>query len=187
MVTAPALREDVNEGRAAEIGEEIQKSHAIEPTGIFFEKVARQDPNDSQSPKIGLGRFHAEIWILSWFGIDFTRCSKAQLVATRFFFDALFPFLILFLVSFMTRPVPKEHLDRFFAKLHTPVQKTEAEEKKALAAAYKNPGQFEKDKIFKGTGWEILKPGKRDYIGFGGSWLLVGVILFLLWLITVLK
>jgi len=152
-----------------------------------FERVARRNPDDPDSPKIGLGRFHAEIWMVSWLGIDFTRFSKAQLVATRFFFDALFPFLILFIVTFITKPVPREYLDRFFAKMHTPVQKTEAEEKKALEEAYKNPGRFEKDKLFKGSGWEILKPGRRDFIGFGGSWLLVGVILFLLWLLTTLK
>lgn len=133
---------------------------------------------------MGLGRFHAEIWLLSSFGFDFTGCSKAQLVAVRFFFDAIFPFFLLFLFSFVTRPIPKVDLDRFFAKLHTPVQPTPREEKRALEESYRNPERFRKDKLFPGSGWEIMKPTRIDLLGFGGSWVLVGVIIFLLWIMV---
>ena len=186
-VTVSALRDDVEKGRAEFIGQSIKKEHTIEAVGVFFENVARTDPADPDSPKKGLGRFHAEIWVLSWLGIDFTSCTKAQLVAIRFFFDALFPFLFLFLVSFVTKPAPKPHLDRFFARLHTPVQKTPEEERSALEDSYRNPGKFEKDKLFPGSNWEILKPTKTDYLGFGGSWILVGVIIVLLWVMTSIK
>jgi solute:Na+ symporter, SSS family len=186
-ITTGALREDVENGLAEHIGQSIEKLHIIEPTGIFFEHVARVDPSDPMSPKIGIGRFQAEIWVLSWFGIDFSGFKKSQLVATRFFFDAIFPFILLFLISFVTKPVEKTHLDGFFAKMHTPVQKTDEEEEKALAESYKNPGKFSKDKLFPRSNWEIMKPGKWDYIGFGGSWILVGVIIFLLWVMTSIK
>ena len=186
-VTVNALREDVDKGRAEYISQPLQREHTIEPVGIFFENVARTDPADPDSPKVGLGRFHAEIWVLSWFGVDFTRWTKAQLVAIRFLFDALFPFLFLFLISFLTKPVPQSHLDRFFARLHTPVQKTPEEEKKALEDSYRNPGKFEKDKLFPGSNWEIMRPTKTDFLGFGGSWILVGVIILLLWIMTSIK
>ena len=127
------------------------------------------------------------MWVLSWFGIDFTPLKKAQLVAVRFLFDALFPFLLLFGFSFLTRPAPKSHLDRFFGKMHTPVQRTQEEENRALEEAYKNPEKFEKEKLFPGSKWEILKPTRLDFLGFGGSWVLVGVIIFLLWLMTSIK
>ncbi len=187
MITTRALTSDVEAGRAESVGQPIKKQHIVEPSGVFFEKVARIDPSDAASPKVGLGRFQAEIWVLSWFGIDFSDFKKSQLVAIRFLFDALFPFLLLFLFSFLTRPVPKPHLDRFFARMHTPVQKTEEEERKALEDSYNNPGKFEKNKLFPGSNWEILKPTKTDFLGFGGSWLLVGVILFLLWLMVSIK
>jgi len=187
IVTVSALKEDVEKARAEHIGQPIQREHTIEPAGIFFEQVARIDPDDPSSPQEGLGRFHAEIWVLSWFGIDFSHCTKAQLVAIRFLFDALFPFLLLFLFSFVTRPVPKPHLDRFFATLHTPVQKTPEEEKATLEDSYRNPGKFEKEKLFPGSNWEILKPNRTDFLGFGGSWVLVGVIILLLWLMTSIK
>jgi len=183
-IKTAALSEDVAAGRAEFPGQTIQKEHNIEPVGIFFENIGRVDPMDPDSASIGLGRFHAEIWVLSWFGIDFSNFKKAELVATRFFFDALFPFVLLFLISFLTRPEPKPHLDRFFAKLHTPVQKTPEEEEQALESAYRDPQKYDKLRLFPGSNWELLKPTKLDALGFGGSWLLVGAIIFLLWVMT---
>ncbi len=183
-ITTGALTEDVEAGRAERVGQNIEKRHLIEGTGVFFDKVVRVDPADPRSAKVGQGRFHAEIWVLSWLGIDFTRCTKAQLVATRFFFDALFPFVLLFLLSLVTRPVGRKTLDAFFGKMHTPVQATPEEEEAALVHAARHPEIFEEKKLFPGTNWEILKPGWKDAIGFGGSWVIVGVVIVLLWAIA---
>ncbi len=184
QVTTKALTEDVESGGAEFIGQSIEKQHVIAPTGIFFDKIARINPADPSSPKVGLGRFHAEIWVLSWFGPDFSKMKKSQLVAVRFFFDAIFPFVLLFLLSFITKPLSKKHLDRFFAKMHTPVQKNQNEEEKVLEEAYRNPDKYRHQKLFPESQWEILKPTKMDALGFGGSWILVGIIIFLLWLMT---
>ncbi len=184
IVETKALTEDVEYGQAAFIGQSIEKQHVIAPTGIFFDEIARTNPADPDSPKVGLGRFHAEIWILSWFGPDFSKLKKSQLVAIRFLFDAFFPFVLLFLLSFITKPLPKKHMDRFYAKMHTPVQKNQEEEDKALEAAYRNPDKYRHQKLFPKSQWEILKPTKMDALGFGGSWVLVGIIIFLLWLMT---
>jgi SSS family solute:Na+ symporter len=182
-----ATAEDVAAGRAAKVGERISKNQIEEASAVFFEQVARRDPADPKSPKIGLGRFNAEVWVLSWLGIDFTRFSKAQLSAARFFFDALFPFIALFLFSFFTRPLAKDDLDRFFASLRTPVQPTAEMERQALADAVRDFEKYEKEKIWPRSNWEIYKPGWQDVLGFGGSWLLVGVIIFLLWLMVNLR
>jgi SSS family solute:Na+ symporter len=160
QVTTKALTKDVEAGRAEFIGQSIEKQHIIAPTGIFFDEIARTNPADRDSPKVGLGRFHAEIWVLSWFGPDFSKMKKSQLVAIRFFFDALFPFVLLFLLSFITKPLSKKHLDRFFAKMHTPVQKNQDEEDMALEAAYKNPDKYRHQKLFPKSQWEILNPQK---------------------------
>ncbi len=183
-ITVPAVREDVDAGRAAAVGEIIRKDHTSPPEGVFFEKVVRVDPGDPASAKIGLGRFHAEIWVLSWLGIDFTGCSKAQLSAARFAFDALFPFLLLFLFSAFSKPVPKTDLDRFFAKVHTPVQPTPEAEAAALRRAVERYEEIEARKLKPGSNWEIMKPRLVDVLGFAGCWALVGVIVFLLWLMV---
>jgi SSS family solute:Na+ symporter len=180
-VVTGALQEDVEEGRAQEVGETIRKTHRMEATGIFFENVVRTDPDDPESPREGRGRFHAEIWVLSWLGIDFSGWSKAQLVATRFFFDALFPFVLLFLISPFTRQADKARLDRFYGKLHTPVRPTPEEDEAAVEHAAQHPDDFESKKIWSRSNWEIMKPGWIDVLGFGGSWVLVLLVLALLW------
>ncbi|MGB2907617.1 MAG: sodium:solute symporter family protein [Candidatus Aminicenantaceae bacterium] len=186
-IRTAALTEDVEEGRAETIGQTIEKPHVIEPAGVFFESVARIDPDDPGSAKIGIGRFHAEIWVLSWVGIDFSHFQKSQLVAARFFFDALFPFVLLFLLSYLTKPVSVGAVDRFFAKLHTPVQKTPEEERRALEAAYADPRMYDQQKMFPRSNWELLKWKKLDYVGFFGSWVLVGIIILLLWIMTTIR
>jgi SSS family solute:Na+ symporter len=184
-ITTKAVLEDVEAGRAAAVGEVIRKEHASPPEGIFYEKVARIDPKDPDSPKVGIGRFQAELWVLSWAGIDFAGFSKAQLSAVRFGFDALFPFLLLFLLSAFTRPAPKADLDRFFARVHTPVQPTPEEEERALRRAVENyDEEVERRKLKPGSNWEIMQPKLVDILGFAGCWLLVGVIIVLLWLMV---
>jgi SSS family solute:Na+ symporter len=184
-IMTKAVLEDVEAGRAAAVGEVIRKEHASPPEGIFYEKVARIDPKDPDSPKVGIGRFQAELWVLSWAGIDFAGFSKAQLSAVRFGFDALFPFLLLFLLSAFTRPAPKADLDRFFARVHTPVQPTPEEEERALRRAVENyDEEVERRKLKPGSNWEIMQPKLVDILGFAGCWLLVGVIIVLLWLMV---
>jgi hypothetical protein len=68
--------------------------------------------------------------------------------------------------------------------MYTPVQPTPEEDKAALEAAYADPSIYDKRKLWAKYGWEMLKPKKIDYIGFFGSWLLVGMIIFLLWLVV---
>lgn len=184
VITTGALVEDVDAGLAANIGDSIQKTVRSEPVGVFFESIVREDPADPYSRQLGHGRFHAEAWILSSLGIDFTRCSKAQLVATRFFFDAGLPFVLLIIGSFMSPGVRKDALDRFYGKLHTPVGPTPETDRAAVDHAAEHPEMFEQQKILPGSNWEILKPGWIDVIGFGGSWVLVGGILVLLWLLA---
>ncbi len=187
VLRTEALQDDVEAGRAKSVGEIISREHVVEPAAIFYEKVARIRPEDIDSPKIGIGRFEAEIWVLSWLGVDFTRFSKAQLVATRFFFDALFPFVLLFGLSFLTRPASKVDLDNFFGKMHTPVQSTLEQDQSAVEEAMAHPEKWERKKLRRNSKWEIMKPQKADILGFAGTWLLVGVIIFLLWLMVTIR
>lgn len=187
IIEFDASQDDVDQGKAEFAGQRRSRIHHTPPVGIFFDNVARANPEDPDSPKMGIGRFNAELWVLSWIGFNFTHWTKAQLVAARFFFAAGFPFLLLFILSWITRPVEKTHLDRFFAKIHTPVQKTPEEEKAALELAARSPERFDKDKIWPRSSWEIMKPKKMDWIGFGGSWILVGIVILLLWIMVSIK
>ncbi len=178
---SPASADDVEKGRAENIGDSIIKEVNVAPRGIFFQTVARVNPEDPNSPLIGIGRFEAEIWVLSWLGIDFTTWKKSQLVAARFFMSAIFPFIILILVSWVTPPADKKHLNYFFGKIYTPIDPDPEREAAAIARVTEKPELVAHLKLFPNSNWEIGKPSKMDYIGFGGSWLVVGLVVLLLW------
>ncbi len=186
-IKTAALQEDVDNGLAAFIGQEIEKEHLVLPVGIFFDQVVPLNPDVPGSQKVGQGRFQAELWVASLVGVNFENWSKAQLVAFRFFFSAIFPFILLFLISAITKPVPEEVCNRFFSKMHTPVQKSLREEDEQLELSYANPDRYKHRKIWPNSNWELMKPARIDYIGFFGSWVLVGVIIFLLWLVVSIK
>jgi SSS family solute:Na+ symporter len=187
LVTISATSDDVVRGRAAAVGQRREERREMPPVAVFFDRVARVDPASADSPKVGLGRFNAEIWVLALLGADFSHFSKPGLLATRFFFDALFPFVLLIGLSYVTAPAPRRLLDRFFVRLHTPVQPTSDAEQAELEAGYANPDRWEPDKLFPGTHWEILKPAASDYVGFFGTCGLVGVVIALLWLMVTLQ
>ena len=67
------------------------------------------------------------------------------------------------------------------------MQPSPGEEAAALARARANPGQFEKDKLFPGTQWEIMKPAASDFVGFFGTCGLVGIVVALLWLMVTVR
>ena len=183
-IVTGALEEDVEAGHAETVGQSIEKAHYTEPAAVFFDHVVRTDPSDPASPKVGQGRFCAEVWMLSWLGLDVRSWNKAQLVTARCLFDALFPFVLLVGISYVTPRNDRGHLDRFYGKLHTPVQPTPDADRAAVEHAGRHPETYEDQKLWSGSNWEILKPSRIDWIGFGGSWVLVGVILVLLWVMA---
>jgi hypothetical protein len=83
--------------------------------------------------------------------------------------------------------VPQSNLDRFFGKVHTPVQPSSEQDDRAVEDAATHPENWRIRKIWPRSNWEIMKPGRADVFGFGGTWVLVGVIIFLLWLMVTIK
>lgn len=183
-ITTKALASDVEQGRADHVGQKIRKKRVVPPYPIFFDSIARENPNDPNSRLIGYGRFNSELWVISLFGFDFSHFNKAQLVTVRFLFAAIFPFFLLILLSYFTRPGSKKTLDYFFAKVHTPVQPSPAEDARAVAENAENPARLAKNKLFPKTHWEFHKPSKMDYIGFFGTWALVGLVILILWMVV---
>jgi len=183
-VKTKALASDVEEGRAERVGQEISKQRVIPPYSLFFDRVARENPDDPNSRLIGYGRFNAEIWVISLLGFDFSHFTKAQLVTVRFLFAALFPFFLLILLSYFTKPASRKTLDYFFSKVHTPVQATPEADIQQIKENAAKISQWESRKLFPKTHWELHKPQKMDYLGFFGTWGLVGVIILLLWIVV---
>lgn len=155
----PSLR--TNQALVLEVKDDSGKMQAV-----YFESVVRSDPQDPDSPRLGLGRFQLEIYVLSKLGLPVESMNLTNRNAARYMFDALFPFLILFSVSLMTRPPEKNRVDQFFGKMKTPVGETPELEEEAMAQTRQNPARFDHNKLFPGSSWEFTRWSRVDFWGF---------------------
>jgi len=183
LIETRATSADVTAGRAKSIAETITKSHVIEPVSCFWDSVVHADPYDPESPLEGQGRFNMEVFMVSLLGIDVQGMTPAGLMTARFLFDGIFPFVLLFLFSYLTKRTDKRIVDRFYVKMKTPVAATPEADDAELAKSHANPDRFDHLKLFPSSNWEMCKWTRRDVIGFSLSWVVVGAILALFWLL----
>jgi SSS family solute:Na+ symporter len=177
-----ATAEDVENGLAEKTGQRIKKEAIIPPTSIYYDSVARSNPDDPHSPMAGIGRLHTELVIMRLLGLDLQAMKPSLLLTLRYTVPIVLPFLILIPVSLVTRNKGLEdNIARFYAKMKTPViadaQKDEAE----LQKSYENPTRFDHTKLLPKTNWEFCRWTKVDIIGFIISICLTTTILLLLW------
>ncbi|MDZ7270712.1 MAG: sodium:solute symporter family protein [candidate division KSB1 bacterium] len=172
-----AVTEDVEAGRAQQVGEVIEKQKVSPPVGIFYETVVRQNPDDPNSPLVGQGIFRVQLYLISLLGVDLRSLSKPQLATLSFVFDIIFPFVVLFLVSLVTKPNSEKVLREFYACVHTPAVANLEEDARRVREAIEHPEIVERNKLFPGTNWEFWRPTKQDIWGFVICWLLVGAII----------
>ncbi|MHC4860600.1 MAG: sodium:solute symporter family protein [Planctomycetota bacterium] len=179
-----ALKEDVDAGRAIKVGQIVEKQKIVDPQPIYFTRIVTVTV-DGEEVRTGTERFNAEVWVLSLLGMDFSKASRADLETTRFLFAALAPFVLLVVLSLVTPRLRRETLDRFFAKMHTPTKPWPKEDREALEEAWANPEKVQARKLFgPESSWEFGRPGWLDAAGFFGSWVVVGLIIALLWIVT---
>jgi SSS family solute:Na+ symporter len=183
-----ATSDDVAKGLASAAGQAIQKQLTIKPEAIFYEAIARKNPQDPSSPLEAVGRFQVEAYLLSLAGFPVRDFSHAGLSAARWGVDGVLPFLMLILFSYLLpgrKPTQEDQhrVDGFFAKLKTPVASTPDEDDRELALSYANPHRFDHQRLFPGSSWEFSKWKRVDYLGFSACWVLVGLIIALLCLV----
>jgi Na+/proline symporter len=166
QVAGRATADDVSAGRAAHPGERIEKTVRLEPVPAYFEALVHSDPRDPDSPLEGRGYFSVENWLVSLAGVKVRAFSPADLLAVRFWFDGLFPFALLFPLSFFTPRDDPERVARFYVKMKTPVAATPADDERELAASYAQPTRFDHLKLLPRTHWELTGWNRTDTIGF---------------------
>ena len=126
----------------------------------------RTRPDDPASPLEGRGRFSFECWVLSRVGLDPVKLTPSGREAANFNFDGLFPFLVLGLVSLLTRPTDPNRVAQFYGKMRTPVGATPELEELAMAETRRQPARFDDTKLFPRSSWEFCRWDRVDTIGF---------------------
>lgn len=162
----PANAADVAAGRARKTGDRIEKVSVIAPKPIFFDQVVSLDPGKADAGRQGQGRFNCELYILSLLGLDLSKMLPAQLLALTFVFDSIFPFLLLFLFSFLTREKDPQRAERFYIKMRTPVVADLEKDAEILRYNLDNPAVTESTKLFPFSSWELQKWTVRDSRAF---------------------
>ncbi|MEM7233311.1 MAG: sodium:solute symporter family protein [Planctomycetota bacterium] len=114
----------------------------------------------------GFGDFRLDFLLYTLVGIDLTSQSDSLLRTMELPPKIVLPFLVLVLFSFVTRQGSKESLDRYYAKMKTPVDPDPEADRKKLARALDDPEALEKKKLFPGTSLEIQRPTRTDVVGF---------------------
>jgi len=184
FTTVGATPVDVAQGRAERIGQAISKPMIVEPMSVFFDSVARVDPQVPDSPREGIGRFKVENYLLHLLGLPVQRFSAAATTTARWAFDGIFPFVVLILFSLLTKPDELERADRFFAKMRTPIAPTPELDRVEVQRSFEMPHRFDHKKFLKRSNWQFTRWDQNDFIGFFGCWLIVVAILLVLWGVT---
>jgi Na+/proline symporter len=140
--------------------------------GIYFEKVVRQRADDPTAPFVAKpgflsNEFNFEAWLLGKVGFDVERWTPNQRFTAQFFFDGLFPFAVLILVSLATRPTDPARVNFFYGKMKTPVGDTPELENEGIEETRRAPARFDHTKLFGArSSWEFCKWDRVDTVGF---------------------
>ncbi len=136
------------------------------PAGVFFATVVHTNENDLSTPLVGSGRFNLECYLLNKGGLNVAAMSPNQRLTAQFFFDGLFPFVVLIVTSLITRPTDPERVAQFYGKMKTPVGVTPELEGAAMEATRRTPTRFDETKLLPASNWEFCKWTRVDSVGF---------------------
>jgi Na+/proline symporter len=134
--------------------------------GVYFETVVHERGNDLSSPLVGSGRFNLEVWLLGKLGLNVESFTPTRRFAWQFLFDGLFPFAVLIVASWLTRPTDPSRVAYFYGKMKTPVGATPELEAAAIEETRRNPTRFDHTKLWPRSNWEFCKWDRMDAVGF---------------------
>lgn len=151
-------------GEPTPVGENVSQVVLQYPEGTIFR---------------GEGNFRLEFLLYQLLGMDFTGYTNATLSTLELPPVIIGPFLVMILVSLFTRKNSQEALDRYYAKMKTPVIQDPVKDAEVIANCLNDREALEARKLFPGTSLEFQKPTKADFWGviicFGICFAIIGL------------
>jgi SSS family solute:Na+ symporter len=166
---------------AIEVGEKFTKTYQLPPRSIFWTQGVRQNADRQLE---GHGQLNLMLVMIDRMGWDLSRNPHALNETIRALLRVVTPFVILILLGYIAKPDDKQALDRFYARMKTPVLVDRKADQKELELSYTNPDRFDHLKMFPRTGWEFCKWDKTDIVGFSIAMLVAFGIIGLLMLVV---
>lgn len=161
--------------RELRIGDEFTRTFDLPAKSIFWSK---QPVKNEQGILEARGYLFPELFLLNKMGMDLHLKPYALNETLRMLIRLIFPFILLIIVSLLTKQQSDDRSLRFFLKMRTRVRGLGAEvDAKDLEEAYANPEKTETLLAFPNTSLEIYKWNKQDVVGFLISVGVVAVVL----------
>jgi len=121
---------------------------------------------DSDVRLSGTGNFRFDLLLYKLLGFDLKQYSDSALRTLDFPPKIILPFLVMILVSYITRPNSQAALDRYYVKMKTPVRGEPQEDANELALSYQQPDRFDDRKLWPSSRLEFQRPTRSDVVGF---------------------
>ena len=140
-----------------------------------LEEISRTESEDGSKVVVtsrkqgtfqGQGRLNLDFYVYHMLGMDLKKADKAMLQTLRLPPRLIMPFMVMILLSLVTRPGSKDALDRYYVKMKTPVKPDPEDDRRELELSYATPSRYDYRKMFPSTNLEIQKPTTADVAGF---------------------
>ncbi len=164
------------------VGENFEQTYTFSKRSIFWTQGLKAN-DDGQV--YGSGRFNIELWILGKLGMDLQTNPYALNETLRILFRTLVPFIIMIVVSLVTRPDPDSVLNSFYAKMRTEVVPGDpAADAEEVQRSLDDPHRYDHKLLLPGSSFELYKWNRIDWIGFILSVAGVGGVLAFVWVLV---
>ena len=114
---------------------------------------------------VGAGFLKVELVALDLLGWDLSKNSYSFNETLTMLVRIFVPFGVLLLVGLLTKPQERAYLDRFYARLNTPVYADPALDAREMERSLADPARFTHLKLFPTSSWEALRWSRRDWTG----------------------
>lgn len=115
---------------------------------------------------VGKGSYRLDFLVYRLLGIDLTQTTDATLATLELPTKIVAPFLVMIALSWLTPANTRAGLDRYYAKMKTPVDPDPIADQQQLERVYADPTLCPRKKLFPGTNLEFQRPDWIDLVGF---------------------
>ena len=147
-----------------EVGDPLERTIQPPKKSIFWSKGIRE----IDGVKKGEGLLYIDMVALDKI-VDLGSNPRAVNETIRISIRIVLPFIVMVLVSMLTRKQTDEQLNKFFMKMRTPVLIDREKDSSEVALSLSDPERYRESLLFPNSGFEFFKWTKQDAIGFGLS------------------
>ena len=171
---------------ALEEGQPFEKTFASRERAIYWDGITAETLEDGTLVRKGKGLIRAEMLILAGVGVPLEKLSYPMLETLRFMLKFLLSFVPFIVVALVSKPMDKQALDIFYAKLRTPSYADHAKDADEMALTRADPHRFDDQKLLPGSSFEFSRWDRYEVKGLIRIMIYVMLIYVALYAVTMI-